>query len=205
MIGVMASKRETNEPVQERGRRTRQAILDAAAAAFDEHGYASAALSDIARRAGMTKGSLTFHFPSKALIAATLVQEFEERRAAALSQLDGPGTLDRIEGLLNSLAVRFRDDITLRAAVRLQNERDTIDVELPPPYVGWIAALTTLYAQAEDAGELRPGSDPASLAHLTVATFFGLQHISQALTGRADLQDRIQEFWAVLRPAVQDQ
>ncbi|MEU2226751.1 TetR family transcriptional regulator [Streptomyces sp. NPDC018347] len=43
----------------------RQAILDAAARAFAERGYHRATLRDIARRAGVTHGSVLRHFGSK--------------------------------------------------------------------------------------------------------------------------------------------
>ena len=45
--------------------RTRQRILDAAAAVFREQGYANARLTDIAELAGMKTGSLYYHFASR--------------------------------------------------------------------------------------------------------------------------------------------
>ncbi|HET7630803.1 MAG TPA: TetR/AcrR family transcriptional regulator [Gemmatimonadaceae bacterium] len=42
-----------------------QQILDAAFEAFTEHGLASARLDDIARRAGVSKGTIYLYFPSK--------------------------------------------------------------------------------------------------------------------------------------------
>jgi hypothetical protein len=86
--------------------------------------------------------------------------------------------------------------------VRPQNERDTIGAPPPMPYVGWIEALAGRYARAEQAGELQAGTDPAVLAHLTIAAFFGLQHLSNTLTERRDLPERFAQFWSVFRPAI---
>lgn len=53
------SKRQT------KSERTRQRILDAAAACFSDLGYAGVTLRDIAERAKMKAGSLYYHFDSK--------------------------------------------------------------------------------------------------------------------------------------------
>ncbi|MFD8655358.1 TetR family transcriptional regulator, partial [Streptomyces mirabilis] len=54
---------------QERAVRTRRLILDAAASVFDERGYEAATIGEVLARAGVTKGALYFHFPSKRALA----------------------------------------------------------------------------------------------------------------------------------------
>ncbi len=49
----------------EESRETKQALLDAAAAAFAEQGLNGAKLDDIARRAGVTKGAIYSHFDGR--------------------------------------------------------------------------------------------------------------------------------------------
>lgn len=60
---------------QERAVRTRRAILEAAAAVFDERGYEAATIADILARAGVTKGALYFHFSSKQELAQGVLDE----------------------------------------------------------------------------------------------------------------------------------
>ncbi|MFD0395738.1 TetR family transcriptional regulator [Streptomyces nogalater] len=60
---------------QDRAVRTRRAVLRAAAAVFAERGYAAATISEILKRAGVTKGALYFHFDSKAALAQGVLQE----------------------------------------------------------------------------------------------------------------------------------
>jgi AcrR family transcriptional regulator len=54
--------------------RTRQRILDAAAAVFRESGYANARLVDIAERAGMQTGSLYYHFDSREVLVEEILR-----------------------------------------------------------------------------------------------------------------------------------
>jgi len=63
-------------------------ILGAALAVFAERGYAATRLDDVARRAGVTKGTLYLYFPNKAelfkaVIRGTLVPELKRITAAA--------------------------------------------------------------------------------------------------------------------------
>jgi AcrR family transcriptional regulator len=72
--GVSNSDRGSAEPGSKRmradARRNRDALLDAAGAAFGEHGV-EASLEDIARRAGVGIGTLYRHFPTReALVEA---------------------------------------------------------------------------------------------------------------------------------------
>lgn len=196
--------KQVEEQMQERARQTRAAILRGAGEAFAEQGYAAATMNDIAVRAGVTRGALSFHFPAKAAIAVALIQMFDQRRVETVARIEpeSPG-LVRIWQLLEALASASADDATIQAASRLQLERNVIDAPLPPPFVGWIDSFTALYADAAARGELRDGVEPATLGWMTAATFFGVQHVSNALTARSDLLQRIGEFWTLFLPAIQ--
>lgn len=54
---------------------TRARLLDAAAAAFAEHGFAGASVDEIAGRAGYTIGALYTHFPGKDELFLSLLAE----------------------------------------------------------------------------------------------------------------------------------
>jgi len=56
---------------------TRRALLDSAAAAFVERGYADASLDDIARSARLTKGALYHHFSGKQDLFRAVFEEVE--------------------------------------------------------------------------------------------------------------------------------
>jgi hypothetical protein len=96
----------------------------------------------------------------------------------------------------------FREDPIVRAGVRLAAERQQIHASLPTPYVGWTASVTALLAEARDVGLTRPELDVESAARVLVAAFFGIQSVSDTLTGRRDLEARLDELWALLLPAL---
>ncbi|URW75619.1 TetR/AcrR family transcriptional regulator [Sphingomonas donggukensis] len=64
---------DAKAPRTDRGRRTQQAILDAAAAEFGERGFHEASISGITRRAGVALGSFYTYFDSKDAVFRALV------------------------------------------------------------------------------------------------------------------------------------
>src|SRR5947199_9029308 len=78
-------------PMRADARRNRERILDAALAAFAEHGSASQ-MEDVAARAGVGVGTLYRHFPTKeALILAVVVRRFERFADYAAEALEADG------------------------------------------------------------------------------------------------------------------
>lgn len=71
---------------QQRTLKTRKQILDAAREVFDEFGYADASMEEIARRAGVAKGTVFAHFGDK----VGLITNFLVAELAAISMSDVP-------------------------------------------------------------------------------------------------------------------
>lgn len=63
-------------PVTERGRRTRDRLLEAARAVFEERGFLETRVSDIAERANVATGTFYTYFDSKDAIFVALVDAF---------------------------------------------------------------------------------------------------------------------------------
>ena len=86
----------------ELGTDTRRRLVDVAIKLFSTEGYADVTMSHIALGAGVAKGSVYRHFPSKeALFTAVvedLVADTASRFAAAVRELGGPAGLARDEG-----------------------------------------------------------------------------------------------------------
>ncbi|MBX3463930.1 MAG: TetR/AcrR family transcriptional regulator [Planctomycetes bacterium] len=62
----------------------RERLVEAASAAFADAGYAGARLTDIAARAGVTKGGLYFHFAGKEELFFAVLDHWRERRRRLL-------------------------------------------------------------------------------------------------------------------------
>ena len=123
---------------------SRALILDAAVACLVESGYAGASTLAVQARAGVSRGRLLHHFPSRAelLVAAaghvstTLLAEVQERAAAVMAdEPTGPERVDRAIDLMwatfqeppfwaaMELWTAARTDPQLRAALRVEERR----------------------------------------------------------------------------------
>jgi AcrR family transcriptional regulator len=90
--------------------RNREKVLDAARAAFAEHG-AEAQMEDVARRAGVGVGTVYRHFPTKQALASALVEErFERVIAHARGLLDEPDPWRAIERCFEYCATTQEQD-----------------------------------------------------------------------------------------------
>jgi len=190
--------------VQNRSIETRETLLLAAAQEFDEHGYAAATLQGVADRLGKTKGALGYHFPSKGSMALSIVERFYAELPALVERYSTGGSTDvrSLVAMSLEVAAQFRDDVMVRAAVRLQRDVDVVDVEMPTPYVNWIALTEAALRDAENAGQLVKGLDVAAAARVLVAAFFGTQQVATALGHRAELTDWVLDMWRLLLPGV---
>ena len=62
--------------IQRRGEETRTRILDAALDSFGRYGYDATAVSEICRRASVTKGGFYHHFPSKQALFLEMLERW---------------------------------------------------------------------------------------------------------------------------------
>jgi AcrR family transcriptional regulator len=186
-------------PRQERAERTRIAILDAAAAEFDEHGYEGARLDRIVERTGATKGAVYFHFRSKLDIADALVAEKYANWPVVIQEVTASGLrgLAAAEELTQRVGAILAGDVRVRAAMKLTQ---TI---LPPsaedsPYDRWEAVLSGMLQQEVDDRGLS-GVDPHEVARVAVHAIFGAYMIADELGTLGTLPADIARVWSLLR------
>jgi AcrR family transcriptional regulator len=107
---------------------TRAALLDAAAAAFAERGFARTSVEDIVQSARLTKGALYHHFRDKTALFEAVFRRIEEvlvqRMAEASARHTDPWS--RVEAGLDAL---------LQAVLEPENRR--IVFEEAPVALGW--------------------------------------------------------------------
>ncbi|WP_018546903.1 ScbR family autoregulator-binding transcription factor [Streptomyces sp. LaPpAH-108] len=183
---------------QERGIRSRRSILEAAADVFGERGYEAASTNEILAKAGLTRGALYHHFPSKEAIAVALV----EAQGEALVVPDQPVKLQAVIDLTLTFSRRLQTDKVLRASVRLAVEQSSFVTSAQTPYNQSITVVEELLREAEKQGELLPGTDLSEVASTVVGAFTGLQVMSQAYSDRQDLPGRISALWRLVLPGL---
>lgn len=86
-------------PKNKRGERTREHLLDSAAAAFVRLGYVNCAVEDILQEADVSRGTFYAHFKSKkAIFAGVISRSLEGRlKGTDVSDADTPLVRDRVE------------------------------------------------------------------------------------------------------------
>ena len=74
-----------DQPRNARSRRTEQALLDAARALLEEHGFEAMTMAAVADRAGVTRRSVYLHFASRAALLEALFEYVKEAEGFAVS------------------------------------------------------------------------------------------------------------------------
>lgn len=159
---------------QARAVRTRQALVQAAAAQFESHGYAGTSLNQISKAAAISTGALTFHFATKNELAEAVEAAGRAAGSAAVARVCALTTspLRRVIDLTLELTRLLHSDPTVRSAARLEHER--------PSPVGWsttwLPCVRDLLDEAHRRGELRSAADPALVTALVGHLVQGVAH-----------------------------
>ncbi len=174
--------------------RNRTKVLDAARAAFAEHG-ADAQMEDVARRAGVGVGTVYRHFPTKQALAAALVDEhFVHWVAYARELLDEPDpwralvrsfehcaeTQEHDRGYATVLAMVAGQSVAQPPSERMRDEV--------------LATTAQLLARAQAAGAVRPDLVATDLP----ALYCSVASVVQA--GVADWRRHLELLLDGLRP-----
>jgi AcrR family transcriptional regulator len=189
---------------QARSERTRDTIIKAAADMFERYGYGSTSLSDVISHAGVTKGSLYFHFSSKEELAHAVVHE-QHAMWMGQAQTFAERPMPALEGLVRmsyGLAEQLIEHPVVRAGIRLTLENGTFQRPRSDPYLDWIGAVEDLLRRAAVERELRLSVDPTRAARFIVSAFTGIQLVAQVLEERKTLLDRVEEMWDLLLPGL---
>jgi AcrR family transcriptional regulator len=189
---------------QVRAKETRAAIIRGAAAAFEQRGYGSTSLAQVSAAAGVTKGALYFHFDSKEALAVAIIEaQHTESVGAGRELLDNnvPG-LRALVSMSYELARQLRDDLIVSAGVRLTIEAVNFSTPVSAPYLDWMIACEEFLRRGIADGDVVPTVDVRAAARFFTAAFTGVQVVSDVLTRRGDIDQRLTEMWALLLPGL---
>lgn len=192
---------------QARSQRTRQHIIEVAAAAFAEHGYEGVALNDIVRRSGLTKGAFYFHFGSKDKLALAAFRSKQGQLISQLAPITGPDQdgLDGLSALLRRRAELVAADPSLRCVTRLG--ADLMTRSGPGSvYEAFqelaLDLLADLLERGQRQGSIRVDLDPRRGAETVFATILGIDLFSGLVSGGQDLPARSEDLIALLTIAL---
>lgn len=172
-----------NRPRRSRRKEARPTeIVAAALETFSERGFAETKLDEVARRAGVAKGTLYLYFDTKEALFRAVVQQ------AVIKQLEGleaaaslDGSLAEVVPMLLARAAQRLGEARLPAIARMVFAESRAFPDLARVWHDEVLSrlltfLTTLIAQAQARGEVRPG-DPglyafSILGPMVAAVFF---------------------------------
>ncbi|MBQ7805846.1 ScbR family autoregulator-binding transcription factor, partial [Rhodococcus sp. (in: high G+C Gram-positive bacteria)] len=158
----------------------------------------------ILQHGGVSKGAMYFHFASKeelahAVIAAQHGMAMEgTRRVAAHSDI----AVETLVLVSQEMARQLVTEPIARGGMRLTMEIGSIQGPIEQPYLDWIEAIKQVATQAAEAGDIVPGTDIDALARFVVGSFTGVQILSEMLTGRTDLYERLSQMWNLVLPTI---
>jgi AcrR family transcriptional regulator len=139
-------------PLRADAERNRRALLQAATAAFCEGGL-EVGVGEIAERAGVGRGTLFRHFPTKEhLIAAIVVERMNEAIARGEALLDAPSPGAALFSFIDETAGRQPMDYALFEAI---NDVWLDNNEIRAAHAELIGTLDRLLTRAQEAGEAR--------------------------------------------------
>ena len=148
---------------------TAQRILEAADELFGERGYDGASARDIARRAGVKKALVFYHFGSKEALFVAVLERFYEAHAEALAGADGArgGQAERLHALVDAYLDFIEDNRRYPRLVQREVAGGAAPLERVQESLGALHALLE-----RSLGDLVPPDGPLAARQLFV-TFSG--------------------------------
>ncbi len=186
-------------PVQDRARRTREQILEVAAAAFARDGYAGTSLNELIRASGLTKGAFYFHFDSKeALALATFRHKQAQLIERVMAQVeDEPDAIAELRALIRVRTRAYGDDPSARCILRLGSElgaKAGPDSDFARYQELTIESFAGIVRRGQREGLLRADVDARAAGEAIFAAMVGADRLSRLMSGGADLERRGQDL-----------
>lgn len=178
----------------------REEILARALEVFAAKGYRKASLREIAESVGLSQAGLLHHFSSKEELFAEVLRKRDEVDSAGGDL--GADWTHAAEGLVG--IVRHNAEVPGLVQLYATISAEAADPDHPghdyfvSRYEQIVAGLEQYIRAEQDAGRVRTGADPRTLARLAVAVADGMQ-VQWMLDPAADMGDAIEAFWSLIR------
>ena len=158
---------------------TRERLIDAAAGALQDGGYATASVAEIAARAGVSAGALYRHFPSKAELFVEVFRSYAQRDLMAMHDAgDTAGSyIARLVAVVETYAGNALANRRLAWALVYEPVDPMVDAERLTHRRTYREQMAELLRLAMDAGEIPVHQDPELLAAMVTGG------IAEALAG----------------------
>ena len=165
---------------REEAEKTRELLLDTALQLFDEQGISQTTLNQIAKKAGVTRGAIYWHFKDRDDMFRALWDEVTapmEQRFEDLSQLEGHDPLDALTELATQFLTKLSTDAKLEQLHRISLQALSI-----PSLMQWFEAcdkknlscLEKLMKQIQEQGKIRQDISHIQASRMLFGSINGL-------------------------------
>ncbi|MCG0061923.1 TetR/AcrR family transcriptional regulator [Streptomyces tricolor] len=157
----------------------REQLVDAAAECFHERGYNGTGIQDIARTAGVPKGSVYNHFASKEALAAEVMDRYAVSRKLEMLRDKAVAPVPRLRAHFEYLASDLKQFSFERGCMfgnfgaELSNHSDAMRGKVDSGLTLWTTAVTQVLEEARAAGALMTSLTPDQLGQFLVNAWEG--------------------------------
>lgn len=151
-------------------------ILDAAMTCFLARGFHVTKMDDVARTAGMAKGTLYLYFKSKDDLMLALLRRYFGDIRSRIDQMPPPCTLAEFaEGLRRTMPVERLDATRMFFDLLGPGFEDPRGTQIIGGFFAWLAAkYASLFRSLAAAGQVRTDLDPEAAGSAVTAMLDGL-------------------------------
>jgi TetR/AcrR family transcriptional repressor of nem operon len=163
-----------------KGERTQQHILESAQRVFLQKGFAATSITDLMAAAGVTKGSLYFHFDSKEQIGLAVLEKARKSFMAFLDdslQGDSPG--QSLENFFRSACDHHSQAAFVGGCLFGNTALETSDTEpiysrfVAQVFTEWQEKIAAVITRAQQAGQVRSDISAEELAQFIISVLEG--------------------------------
>ncbi len=205
MVGKSSPPSAAKLPATAHGRRTRAAIIDAAAQMMYQKGVAATSLDDILAASSTGKSQLYHYFKDRSELVKAVVERQTELVLAAQPTLTQIDSMDGVEqwaqailanhdvpgGPFGSMAAELKNDPAYQPA-------------LAAAFGQWQSLLADGLIRMQDRGHLDRHEDPQRLAAAVLATLQGGMLMGRATMDITVLRDSLEMALDSIRRALRD-
>jgi AcrR family transcriptional regulator len=169
----------TTTPTTERGRRSRERIVDAASKLFYERGVTATGLAEVATASGTGKGQLYHYFDDKNDLVASVIQhQWTVTLTAQQEVLDELRTADDLRAWGREAIAAHEQGRPARCplgslVLEVAEGDDRLRLELQTAFNAWRDTLATGLERLQHSGDARRDKPPHELADVLLCAYEG--------------------------------
>lgn len=189
-------------PRQARAEVTRQSIVVAGVELFGDTGYGDTDMIDVIQRAGTTKGTCYYYFPTKGSLAAAIIEQSNLRIAGAMGDIwesDAPSMHKLIAATFRFIAVTEEDPIA-KVGYQLRQAHRQVSKAGASGFGDTEVVFASAIRRAVADGHARRGINDREAAGTLFAALTGCRLLADTFAHNPF--DRLDQAWRTLLRAI---